>query len=262
MASLHIFLKVVNVLVYLFFLSTTIYLTVGPEPGDDVKNSHLTYITPAAWISYVWTAVHVLLGGFVIYQWFEPASDLVVRGVGWHFVIPTLLNAVWFALWSKGHLFLAWIAILFTASSVSFVFYNLEKNHPAENIFDRLFIHAPFSLWHGWIVLLTVITTFATFTGVQENGPNVFHIVLVELGLLFITSTAIGYTEYKHKKGDLAGAVVLALGLYAIFAFQTNPVIHWSALAFAIITTLYPARPYVFRLLGYGVSEEAAPLLG
>ncbi|RUP51594.1 hypothetical protein BC936DRAFT_147214 [Jimgerdemannia flammicorona] len=123
MSNFHILLKVSNVIVYLWFLSATVYSTVGPNPDGDVIKSHLTYITPAHWINLAWTAVHFLLGGFVIYQWFEPAHDGTVHGVGWHFVISTLLNTLWFRLWNTGHLYLSFIAILFTASSVSFVFY-------------------------------------------------------------------------------------------------------------------------------------------
>jgi len=266
--NLHIFLKVVNVLTYLFFLSATIYSTVGPEPIDTTDLNHYSYLSPSPCIQWVWTLVHFLLGGFVIYQWFEPAHEGAIRGVGWHFVIPTLLNSVWLALWNKNHLFLAWIAILFTASSVSFVFYNLEKNHPSQNIFDKLFIHAPFSLWHGWIVFIAVITTFATLTKVETDmndvvlPPSVTQIIFAELGLLFLSSTAVTYTEFKHKRGDVLGAAVIALGLYAIFMEQKDPIIHWSALGFAIFTTLYPARPYIARLFGFGVSEETAPLLG
>lgn len=261
MSRYHILLKVSNILVYLFFLSATIYSTVGPKPSPDIEKEHLTYISAAPWVLYAWSAVHFLLGGFIIYQWFEPAHDGVVHGVGWHFVISTILNTIWFSLWNSGHLILAFIAILFTASSVSFVFYNLEKRHPASNWLDRLFIHAPFSIWHGFIVLISVENLFSAFTTVQDDGPDTLHIILVELGLLFLASTAIGYVEYKHKKGDVIGALVISYGLFAIYAEQESSVIHWSALAYAVITLLYPSRPYIAKLLGRSTPEEA-PLLG
>jgi len=248
--------------VYLWFLSATVYDVVGPAPSDDTAQKHLTYITPAFWVNYAWTAVHTLLGGFIIYQWFEPAHDGTVHGVGWHFVISTALNSIWFSLWSNGRIILAFIAILFTVSSVSFVFYNLEKNHPASNWFDRLFIHAPFSIWHGYIVLIATVNLFAIFTSVQEDGPDTLHILLAEVALLFLTSTAIGYVEYKHKKGDVVGSLVISYGLFAIFAEQQSTIIHWTALGYGVLTVLYPTRPYVFRLLGRQADPAAAPLLG
>jgi len=263
MSRLHLILKISNVIVYLWFLSATVYTVVGPNPSDEVHQKHLTYITPAVWVNYAWTAVHTLLGGFVIYQWFESAHEGTVHGVGWHFVISTILNSIWFSLWGSGRLILAFIAIFLTASSVSFVFYNLELNHPALNWWDRIFIHAPFSIWHGFIVVISTENFFSIFTSVQDDGPDTLHIVLAEIALLFLASTAIGYVEFKNKKGDIVGALAIAYGLFAIFAQQQNTIIHWSALGFGILTVLYPSRPYVFKLLGRNQHDPAAaPLLG
>jgi len=261
MAQLHLLLKISNVLVYLFFLSATVWSVVGPGPDDDTLAKHETYITPAAWVSYVWTLIHFLLGGYIITQWFDAAEDGVVHGVGWHFVIATLLNAGWLYLWTKGHLILSLIAICLVASSVSYIFYKLEADHPAMNWYTKLFIHAPFSLWHGYIVFAVVINVFATFTSVQDHGPNVLHIVLVILGLSFLGSTAVGYVEFKKQKGDILGALVIAYGLFAIFVNQQNVWIHWVAFVWGLFATLYPVRPYVAKLMGRRSSEQA-PLLG
>ena len=62
MSRLHLFQKVANVVVYLFFLSATVYSLVGPSPDDDVILQGATYITPSYWIEYVWTLIHILLG--------------------------------------------------------------------------------------------------------------------------------------------------------------------------------------------------------
>lgn len=128
MTKFHIFHKVVNVLVYLFFLSSTVYSVVGPAPDDTPVDDGQTYITPcksvkhsfwlhealisffheAFWIEYLWTLIHILLGGFVIYQWFEDAHEAALHGVGWHFVISVILSAIWLALIvSLGHLVFA-----------------------------------------------------------------------------------------------------------------------------------------------------------
>lgn len=55
----------------------------------------------AYWIESVWTLIHLLLGGFVIYQWFEPAHEAAIHGVGWHFVLSVLLSSAWLALLVK-----------------------------------------------------------------------------------------------------------------------------------------------------------------
>ncbi|KAI7872519.1 hypothetical protein BDF14DRAFT_1754297 [Spinellus fusiger] len=258
MTKLHIFQKVANVLVYLFFLSATVYSVVAPPPNDEVSHGSWTYITPSFWIAYVWTAIHFLLGGFVIYQWFEPAHDVALHVVGWHFVISVLLSTAWLALLKSGHSIIALVFVLLTASSVSFVFYRLKNLAASGNIYDKVFIHAPFSLWHGWIVFFAVVNVFQAFTGVSAEGPSVFLRILVLFGILFLTSTAIGYVEYKKEKGDLTGAFVIGLGLVAVFTNQTDAWIHWGALTAAIIVFVYPARLFIKG----SSSAENAPLLG
>ncbi|ORY95673.1 hypothetical protein BCR43DRAFT_564507 [Syncephalastrum racemosum] len=264
MSRLHIFQKVVNVIVYLFFLSATVYSVVGPAPNDEIIQEGQTYITPSFWISYLWTAIHILLGGFVIYQWFEPAHEPAIHGVGWHFVISVLLNAAWLALLKSGHFIIGFIFVLFVASSVSFVFYNLEKNFPAASWYDKLFVHAPFSLWHGWIVFSAVVNLFQAFTTVHEEGPSVWIRILVILGEIFLVSTAVGYVEYKKEKGDITGALVIGVGLLAVFTNQQDPWIHWVSLVAAIFTILYPTRPYISKYVLKRPSngDENAPLLG
>lgn len=182
--------------------------------------------------------------------------------IGWHFVISVLLSSAWLGLLKSGHELIGFIFVLLTASSVSYVFYNLEKNYDATTIYEKLFVHAPFSLWHGWIVFSVVINFFQVVSHTNEDGPGVWSRIFVILGLFFLSSTAIGYVEYKKKKGDVTGALVIGLGLLAVFTNQQDPWIHWFALAFAVITLIYPARPYVFKLVGRDSSAENAPLLG
>lgn len=138
----------------------------------------------------------------------------------------------------------------------------MEKNYPTNSWYDKLFIHAPFSLWHGWIVFSAVVNLFQVFTSVDEDGPGVWSRIFVIAAIIFLVATAVGYVEYKKKKGDVTGALVIALGLLAVFTHQQDAWIHWSALAGAIITFIYPARPYIFKLVGRSTDAENAPLLG
>lgn len=148
----------------------------------------------------------------------------------------------------------------------------LESEFTANNWWDRLFLHAPFSLWHGWSVFIAVVTSFVAFTDVERQvdhdgnstilPPDVLHIVLFYIGIVFLSLTAIFYVEYKGQKGDVTSAWVIAFGLWAIFVQQPFATTHWGALAAAIITTLWPAKPYVLKALGRSTGGENAPLLG
>ncbi|KAF9082111.1 hypothetical protein BGX29_004085, partial [Mortierella sp. GBA35] len=194
--------KVANVLVYLTLLSGNLYSTFGGDRNQDspYDSKHKSYITPAQFTFYLWSLVHFLFGGLVIYQWF---NDKVHDTVGWHFVFVSVLNAIWLALWSSGHTFLAFVTLIFTVGAVSYIYSNLRADHSADNWFDTLFLDLPFSLYHSWIFVLLIINAFAVFSPIKEDGegPSIFQTILAIAGLAFVASTVVGYIEYK--KGDV-----------------------------------------------------------
>lgn len=84
--------------------------------------------------------------------------------------------------------------------------------------------------------------------------------ILAVAGLCFVSSSVIGYIEYKQ--GDVAGALVLAWFLFGVFDQQReSAAIHWTALGLGIGVTAYTLKPFVFRLVGRPTSETT-PLLG
>ncbi|CAG8536016.1 9831_t:CDS:2 [Paraglomus occultum] len=82
-----------------------------------------TYLSPPEYAESIWGLIYLLLGGFVIYQWFNPAKDAVIEGIGWDHVIASVLNISFVLVW---------------------------------NIFDRLFIHWSFTIYLSWITIETV----------------------------------------------------------------------------------------------------------
>ncbi|CAI2172168.1 10552_t:CDS:2 [Funneliformis geosporum] len=235
---------------------TLIKIANGDSP---YREKHPTYISPAPFVFGVWGLIHFLLGGFVIYQFFSSNQELVEDGIHWHFVGISLLNTLWLALWQGDHLILAWITILFTSSQVSYVYYTIKYNYPGGSFKEKIFIHAPFSLYHAWIFVITVISTFAAFLpDKDEDDASILVKTLVVFGLFVLSSTSVGYIE--GAKGDITGAVVIAWTLYGIFVAQADPVIHWAALVFAVCTSFYILKPIVLKYYR-GESDENAPLL-
>ncbi|CAG8468168.1 3699_t:CDS:2, partial [Cetraspora pellucida] len=180
-------------------------------------------------------------------------------GIHWHFVGVSLLNTLWLALWDDDLLFLSWIVILIVACQITHIYRTLHEHHQPEGWLDNLFIHLPFTLYHAWIVIVAVLTTFATITpektyhNVTTDGtttqvadsPAIIVQLVVILGLIFLETTAVAYIE---KKEDYAGAGVIAWTLYGIWCGQEDPVIHWAALILAVIATIYLFKPLVVKL--------------
>ncbi|CAG8453538.1 14524_t:CDS:2 [Dentiscutata erythropus] len=179
-------------------------------------------------------------------------DDIIARGINFHFIAVAMLNSLWLFLW------------------ISYVYWNLKTYHPAKSLLQTIFIHAPFSLYHAWILIIAILTIYATFTPdrpiaypaaietvndevinetatVYYESPSIFVQILVILGLLFMECTAIGYIE--KFKGDLAGAAVIAWTLYGVWSEQQDAIIRWTAFALAVVTTIHILKPLTLSLL-------------
>jgi hypothetical protein len=82
----------------------------------------------------------------------------------------------------------------------------------------------------------------------------------------FLEATATVYA-FSSAEGDLPGAFVISWTLWAIFDHQRSPFIHWSALAFSILSLVWVLKAtYGLYYKGTGgrialADEERGPLL-
>jgi hypothetical protein len=141
----------------------------------------------------------------------------------------------------------------------------VKKHHSSQSLADELLVHLPFSLWHGFTTFLIVLSAFEAFgVDAHTHGAGVWTKVFVFLALFFLEGTAATYA-FSTAEGDLAGSVAIAWTIWAIFAHQTSSgFVHWSALAFAILTLLWVLKGAWGLTRGGAVrldDEERAPLV-
>ncbi|PPQ98417.1 hypothetical protein CVT24_004096 [Panaeolus cyanescens] len=261
-----ILLKIVNVIVYFVFLGSNIYTVASPS--SIYYYGKETYITPAPWAFLIWTLIHALLLGTIIYQFFPSGKRTIIDGISWRFPLLAILNAIYVNLWASHHYIVAFVFALFVSSAVTHIYYIVKKHHSSETMGDELFIHLPFSLYHGWTTVLVVISAFDAF-GVNRlhHGAGVWTKVFVFLALFFLEGTAATYA-FSTPEGDLPASIAIAWSLWAIFVHQTSSgFVHWSSLAFAVLALVWVVKGafglLVRRRRGIALSdEERAPLVG
>lgn len=137
-------LKVANLLSYLLFLGANGYGALGPSSSKWASGAQETFVTPEKWLFSIWGLIHLLLLGFVIYQFHPAGYHPTVEGVGWRFPILAILNSIYASLssmgTSHGHhadgrvwAILAFVVMLFIAATVSTIFHQLKTGHKAKN---------------------------------------------------------------------------------------------------------------------------------
>ncbi|KAF7797874.1 hypothetical protein EIP86_009080 [Pleurotus ostreatoroseus] len=262
-----IFLKIVNVLVYFLFLGSNIYTVAGPS--EIYWTGKETYLTPAPWVFLIWSVIHFLLLGTIIYQFTEAGHHSIIEGVSWRFPLLGVLNAIYVNLWASHHYIWAFVFALLVSSTVTHIYYIVKKFHESANTSDEIFVHLPFSLYHGWTTVLVVLSAFTAFgRNALTHDAGIWTKVFVFLALFFLEATAAAYA-FSSPEGDLPAGIAIALFLWAVFAHQTSDAfIHWSALAFACLALVWVGKAAIALGLkiargGSGISldEERAPLV-
>ncbi|CAE6500713.1 unnamed protein product [Rhizoctonia solani] len=256
---------IANIVVYFAFLGSNIYTVAGPE--GVYRSGKETYFTPAPYAFGIWSLIHLLLLGYIVYQFTDNGKKTIIDGIGWRFPLLAVVNTVYVNVWTKGHYIIAFIFALFVSSTVSHIYYVVKKHHSSESLNDELWIHLPFSLYHGWTTVLVVVTAFEAFgVNALTHPAGVFTKVFVFLGLLFLEATAAAYA-FQSEEGDVGGAIAITWALFAIFEHQrSSAFVHWAALAFAVISlfsilkSLY-ARTFGRRSASVLHDEERAPLV-
>ena len=92
--------------------------------------------------------------------------------------------------------------------------------------------------------------------------------MVLPLRRFFLEATSATYA-FSSAEGDLPASIAIAWSLWAIFAHQrSSAFIHWSALAFAILSLIWVVKAAIgvglkIRDGGRGISldEERAPLV-
>lgn len=99
---------------------------------------------------WVWSLIHLLLLGTIIYQFTARGKEIVVDTIGWRFALLGLLNAVYVYFWGRHWYILAFVLSLLVSATVSQIYYVVKKSHGTrESVAEEVFVHLPFSLYHG-----------------------------------------------------------------------------------------------------------------
>jgi len=261
-----ILLKIANILAYILFLGSNIYRIGWVGIGYWGRD---TYFTPQYHIYTIWSIVHILLLGYLIYQFFPAAESLILKKISWRFPILALLTSVYVNVHNHGEWVVSFIfALLMFAACTDLLLKINEHDNDPKDINDILWVYLPFALYHAFTVVLLILAAFEAFGLGYRTSPGPLTYFFVFLGLLSLLAASIAYTFYfKNPIIEIPASAAIAWSLFGIFEHQHDNFIHISALVCSILAFLWIGE----RLFGwysrrYGSSgifpADRAPLLG
>ncbi len=233
-------LKILTLITYVVMVGVNylaVMLPLGGRSTGQISDNYHNLFTPAGYAFSIWGLIYLLLGIYVIYQFWHKDDELTTK-VNRIFIINALLNASWIFSW---HYDLIWLSViimgglLITLIKIADIFRNRTLT-PKETWLVRL----PFSMYFGWITVATIANITVLLVYLQWNGfglPEFFWTALV-----LLVGALIGSWQMLRDRFAPYGLVLI----WAYSAILVNhlsfsgfnwqyPVVIWSAILYLLV---------------------------
>jgi benzodiazapine receptor len=217
-------LKWLNILAFLFTVlvnglagSTTI---LGGKNTAQISDANPTLITPAGYVFSIWGVIYILLGIFVVFQALPSEKEKAYqKRIGWLFVLSSLLNIAWLFLWQFEYLSLSIVLMFLLLATLISIYLRLNIGKSTAPLREKLAVHAPFSVYLGWITIASIANVTVTLVSVNWDGfgisPETWAALVIIIALL-ITLLVIA------TRKDIAYGLVIIWALVGIAAKQSE----------------------------------------
>jgi len=234
-----IWLKLLNINVYSLLLVSNLSTVVIPE--DPYTHGKLTYITPSPWAFLVWSWIHFLLLGTLLYQFTPEGKSVVIDKISWRFPLLGALSVLYvnFRAWD---LYLhALVFALLVSITVTNIYYVVKESHSSPSLANELFVHILFSLYHSWTTVLVVLAIFEAFDKSAEYPflhPGAWTPPFVYFAIFLLEAVGAAYA-FSEPEGDLPATITITWSLFAIVDKQRARISLWPALALAFLSLIW-----------------------
>ncbi len=187
-------------------------LPLGGMNTGELSALYPNLFVPAGLTFSIWGLIYILLGMFVVYQ----ARDLFRRdrsampfleGVGWLFPLASLANMGWIFAWHYQRVALSLVIMLVLLASLIAIYLRLGIGAGGAPTSVRVFVHAPFSVYLGWITVATIANATALLVKTGWDGFGLSQVFWTVVMLL--AASAITLLVLLKRNDVLFAAVVL-----------------------------------------------------
>jgi len=192
----------------------------GGKLTAEISDANPTLITPAGYVFSIWGVIYILLGIFMVYQVLPSQKGKEYHAkIGWLFVLSSLLNIVWLFLWQFEYLSLSVVLMFLLLATLIAIYLRLNIGKSAVALREKLAVHAPFSVYLGWITIASIANVSVTLVSVGWDGfginPETWALLIILIALL-ITLLVIA------TRKDIAYGLVIIWALLGIAVKQSG----------------------------------------
>ncbi|MEL7020819.1 MAG: tryptophan-rich sensory protein, partial [Bacteroidota bacterium] len=168
--------QIANILAFVFMIVMNTLANALPLGGRNTGELSALYpnlFVPAGVTFSIWGVIYLWLLGFIVYQsrGLFSADQTQINSymherLGYLFVINALANGSWIVVWHYEYVVLSLVVMLVLLFTLISIIRQLNTGRRAVSIGERWCVHAPFTIYLGWISIATI----ANFTTVLVDS--------------------------------------------------------------------------------------------
>ncbi|MHC5037398.1 MAG: tryptophan-rich sensory protein [Planctomycetota bacterium] len=208
----------------------------GLRTGE-ISNRFEVYFVPAGYAFSIWGLIYLGLIAYGLFQSLPSQRENPrLRRAGYALAFTGIVNAAWLSCWHHER-FVFSVAVMFLLLlTLIFIYLRLEVGRVRVGRIEQVCIHAPVSIYLGWITVATIANVSITLTHLAWDGwglsPQAWTLVM--LGVAVCIATGIAFS-----RGDAAFLLVLVWAFIGIAVRQAQtPLVAVGAVVAAALTGL------------------------
>jgi len=178
-----------NLLALIFVITMNGLANALPLNGlntGQISDRFEVFFVPAGYVFSIWGLIYLSLCAFVAYAWTHADDTYVEKISGW-FQLSCLANASWIVLWHYLYFAGSLAMMLVLLRTLIIIFERLQPDRATGA--RRWLLHAPFSMYLGWICVATIanatsVLDFYAWSGFGLADETWAVIMLAVTGLL------------------------------------------------------------------------------
>ncbi len=205
-------------MIYVNYLSINLPLN-GYTP-QDLSEKYENLFVPAGFTFSIWGIIYTMIIIFLVGQLVAALNNSsLYDNVKSFFLQTCILNSFWLVAWHYEYITLSLLIMI--SLLLTLIQYYLKNDFGTDrySFLQKILIHAPFSLYLGWISVATIanVTTFLVNSGWDGAPIGEANITAV----MIITAALLGMIM-QFRRGDVLYGLVIIWALYGIYAKRTS----------------------------------------
>ncbi len=173
-------------------------LPIGGVTTEQVSDKYPDAFAPADYAFSIWGAIYGGLLAYVIYQALPSLRrNGRVMSIAPLFWLSCAANAVWIFLWHYELITASLVAMLVLLASLAAIYRTLRRGAADASTSELWCVHAPFSLYFGWVTVATLanVTAWAVSQGLGPaiDSPDAWAVTMIAAATLI--AGIVGWTK-------------------------------------------------------------------